>query len=67
MSQMPELKATISAQQGLSGALNNTVNDYDLLKNKPSIESVVLDGDKTFVELGITRLSNSDIETITGG
>lgn len=64
---MDELKASISAQQGLSGALNNTVNDYDLLKNKPSIESVVLDGNKTFAQLGITKLSNSDIEEITGG
>lgn len=64
---MPELTASISAKQGLSGTLNNTMNDYDLLKNKPSIESVVLEGDKTFVELGITKLSNSDIETITGG
>lgn len=67
MSQIPELKATISAQQGLSGTLNNTVNDYDLLKNKPSIESVVLVGDKRLQDLGITKLSNSDIETITGG
>lgn len=64
---MPELTATISAKQGLSGSLNNTVNDYDLLKNKPSIESVVLDGNKTFAQLGITKLSNSDIEEITGG
>jgi hypothetical protein len=64
---MPELTATISAQHGLSGTLNNTMNDYDLLKNKPSIESVVLEGDKTFSELGISRLSNSDIEEITGG
>lgn len=64
---MPELTARLSAQQGLSGTMNNTVNDYDLLKNKPSIESVVLDGNKTFVQLGITKLSNSDIEEITGG
>ena len=64
---MPELTATLSAKQGLSGELNNTVNDYDLLKNKPSIESVVLVGDKRLQDLGITKLSNSDIETITGG
>lgn len=64
---MDELKATISAKQGLSGSLNNTINDYDLLKNKPSIESVTLVGDKSLQDLGITRLSNSDIETITGG
>lgn len=64
---MAELTASISAKQGLSGALNNTMNDYDLLKNKPSIESVVLDGNKTFAQLGLTKLSNSDIETITGG
>lgn len=64
---MSELIATLSAKQGLSGELNNTVNDYDLLKNKPSIESVVLTGNKTFAQLGITKLSNSDIEEITGG
>lgn len=64
---MAELIARISARQGLSGELNNTVNDYDLLKNKPKIESVVLEGNKTFAQLGITKLSNSDIEEITGG
>lgn len=64
---MAELTATISAQQGLTGTMNNTVNDYDLLKNKPSIESVVLDGNKTFAELGMIKLSNSDIENILGG
>ncbi len=64
---MDELKATISAKQGLSGSLSNTINDYDLLKNKPSIESVTLVGDKSLQDLGITKLSNSDIETITGG
>ena len=64
---MAELTASNSAQQGLSGTLNNTMNDYDLLKNKPSIESVVLVGDKRLQDLGITKLSNSDIETITGG
>lgn len=64
---MAELTASISAQQGLSGQMNNTVSDYDLLKNKPCIESVCLDGNKTFAQLGLTKLSNSDIETILEG
>lgn len=38
--------------------------DYDNLKDKPSIEDVVLEGNKTFEELGAVTLSNFEIEKI---
>ena len=46
--------------------VNNT-SDYNLLKNKPQIESVELQGNKTFDDLGLTKLSNMQIEQIIGG
>lgn len=38
--------------------------DYDSLKNRPKIEGTVLTGDKTFQQLGLTRLSDSDIDEL---
>lgn len=36
-------------------------NNYETLRNKPSIESVTLVGDKTFEQLGLTPLSADDL------
>lgn len=36
--------------------------DYERLINKPSIENVTLIGNKTFDELGMSSLSNMEIE-----
>jgi len=41
-----------------------TDNDYEHLRNKPSIEGVELVGDKTFEELGDTPLTNMEIQAI---
>ena len=39
-------------------------DDYNDLINKPSIEGVTLQGDKSFRELGMDTLSVQDIEKI---
>ena len=41
-----------------------TENDYNLLNNKPSIETVELIGDKSFEELGMMALTNMEIEQL---
>lgn len=43
--------------------VNNTSN-YELLVNKPQIESVELLGNKTFNDLGLSNISNMRIEEI---
>lgn len=43
--------------------VNNT-SDYELLQNKPQIESVELIGNKTFNDLGLSNISNMRIEQI---
>lgn len=43
--------------------VNNTSN-YELLVNKPQIESVELLGNKTFNDLGLSNISNMRIEQI---
>ena len=40
------------------------VTDYTLLTNRPQIEGVTLDGDKTFEDLNLAGLSNLDIENM---
>lgn len=42
-------------------------SDYNLLSNKPQIESVELQGNKTFNDLGLSNISNLRIEQIIGG
>ena len=39
-------------------------SDYEDLSNKPSIESVTLMGNKTFSDLGLTPLTNEEIEAL---
>lgn len=43
--------------------VNNT-SDYNLLNNKPQIESVELQGNKTFNDLGLSKITNMMIEQI---
>lgn len=38
-----------------------TNTDYDRLKNKPQINRVVLQGNKDFEDLGMSRISNIEI------
>ena len=42
----------------------STENNYRKLKNKPSINSVELIDNKTFEELGIVELTNSELERL---
>lgn len=41
--------------------------DYEKLQNLPSINSVKLIGNKQFEELGVSRLTNSELEQLLGG
>lgn len=38
--------------------------DYNLLKNKPSIEEVTLEGNKSFEELGLIETSFDEIDNM---
>lgn len=62
------LKGTIGNRGALGGLLTvpkqTFVRDYELLDNKPSIENITLIGNKTFSELGIRSLANTEIEII---
>lgn len=55
----------ISATAGVVNEIevNNTSN-YNLLQNKPQIESVELLGNKSFNDLGLSNISNMQIEQI---
>lgn len=41
-----------------------SVDDYNRLYNKPSIEGVELVGDKSFEELNLQTLTNTELENI---
>lgn len=41
--------------------------DYDALYNKPRISGVELAGDKSFDELGMVKMTNTDIFNLIGG
>ena len=53
---------TITATIGSSN-IGGTSN-YEDLANKPSIESVELVGNKTFVDLGLESIESSDIDNL---
>lgn len=42
-------------------------DDYDALRNKPSIEGVTLQGDRTFEQLGLEPMTPQDIDKIIYG
>ena len=61
---------TLGLDSGDNAALNAgsttvvSVNDYNDLRNKPSIEGVELVGDKSFEELNLQRLTNTELENM---
>ena len=59
ITQALDLRTGLKVAPGTSGTDN-----YEKLKNKPSIEGVTLQGDKTFPELGVRPLSVQEIEKI---
>lgn len=59
------LQKTGEVEGELSLATERIVStDYNDLKNKPSIEGVTLQDDKTFKQLGLDTLSVQEIEKI---
>lgn len=42
----------------------NNVSDYNLLGNKPLINGVTLQNDKTFEDLGLQGISNIELENL---
>ncbi len=42
----------------------NTVSNYDLLTNKPQINSVELVGNRSLDEIGVDSISNIELENI---
>lgn len=42
-------------------------NDYNKIINKPSIEGITLQGDKTFSQLGLDELTEQEIDKILYG
>jgi hypothetical protein len=68
-----QVTPTISNNEILASAsvtnkiqVNNTSN-YNLLQNKPQIESVELSGNKSFNDLGLSNISNMWIEQLIKG
>ena len=59
---------SLNADTGMSGSLNMAErvyeNDYEKLKNKPSINGVELVQDKSFEDLGFSELTALDVFNI---
>ena len=45
-------------------SVNGGSKDYDDLLNKPRIEGVELEGDKSFDDLNLNKIPNSEIEEL---
>lgn len=43
---------------------HNTTSDYELLKNKPQINSVTLTGNKSLPDIGVNTISNLELEAL---
>lgn len=61
--------ASVTGTMGATATLGQTVivggtTDYERLRNLPSIEGVTLIGDKTFPQLSMSKLTNSEIEAL---
>lgn len=67
LTQLQTLSGTITnMDNNISGQISTPiavggVKDYELLDNKPSIESVTLIGNKDFVDLGLIAISADDL------
>lgn len=79
VNETPTLHGSLLPVQGLSGTLvtgtqtflgvidkveTAFVADYTVLENKPQIEGVTLEGNKTFPELHLNSMSNIEIENL---
>lgn len=57
---MPTETVNMSADE----AIIVSVDDYDALQNKPSIEGVELIGNKSFEDLNLQVLTNTELENM---
>ena len=48
---------------GVEGGIVHST-DYNVLSNRPKIEGVLLEGDKTFEELNLQSLTNQELEAM---
>ena len=59
------INKSINASSNITSDIrHNTVSDYDLLSNKPQINSVTLQGNKSLPEIGVNSLSNMELEEL---
>ena len=56
------LTAGTAAAPSSGGGGGSGTRDYSDLENKPSIEMVTLDGNKSFEDLGLSALTNQEIQ-----
>ncbi len=66
---LENIDGELSVPDGVSGEITvpktiNGTTDYEKLRNKPSIESVVLIGNKTFDDLGMSAIDADDLISI---
>lgn len=63
-----EIQSTGTVTGGLSLPTQRAATrDYDRLENKPQIEGVTLQGNKTFPELGLEEITPQEIDEIIFG
>ena len=48
----------------VSPGIGQGVSDYERLKNLPQIEGITLIGNKSFTQLNLSRLTNSELEDL---
>ncbi len=66
----PELE--IEAEEPLPAELGSALRiletgDYNALKNRPSVQGVTLEGDRSFRELGLEDITEAEIDEIVFG
>ncbi len=60
-----QLSGNVTASATMANRIEvNNVSDYNLLNNRPQINSVTLEGDKSFDDLGLEGISNLELENI---
>lgn len=52
-----------NVSMGVEGGIVHS-SDYNRLSNRPKIEGVLLEGDKTFEELNLQSLTNQELEAM---
>ena len=65
---MPDIHGQLTPQGNLNGTLNTIVyaSNYNVLENKPSINSVTLQGNKTASDLGLATPEDITVTSVNG-